>query len=122
MKGGVQLWEEAPARCRLAPASCLGLPNCLTQEFPQVFTFLPFSGPGSMPTFTGLLEVSIQDLLGQWVKLEGCPCPDQTMGPTPFCSLQGQQHPPPFQPPLNPPLGAPSFTSNEDMGTAMTRC
>lgn len=49
-----------------------------------------------MPTVKGLLEVSIQGLLGQWVRLEACPCPDQATGASPLLLPSGTTttHPP----------------------------
>lgn len=78
MQGGVPSWEDvAGSPVRGWPGSCSvprpprlpdsGIPCCVP-------TFLPFSEPASMPTFKGLPEVSIQGPLGQWVRLEGCPC------------------------------------------------
>ena len=66
-----------PVEGGLAPAPCPGLPGCLLQALPAGYRIPAILGAHPMPALKGLLEVSIQGLLGQWVSLEGCPCPDR---------------------------------------------
>ena len=66
-----------PVEGGLAPAPCPGLPGCLLQALPAGYRIPAILGARPMPALKGLLEVSIQGLLGQWVSLEGCPCPDR---------------------------------------------
>lgn len=97
IQGGARLWEEAPDGCGWASSRRVAwllprararasLAACCRHSLLDT-AFLPFSEPALMPALKGLLEVSIQGLSGQWVSLEGCPCPDQTVGPIPCCSL-----------------------------------
>lgn len=97
IQGGARLWEEAPDSCGWASSRRVAwlLPRARARASlaaccrysPLDTAFLPSSEPALMPAHKGLLEVSMQGLSGQWVSLEGCPCPDQAVGPIPCCSL-----------------------------------
>ena len=96
-----------PVEGGLAPAPCPGLPGCLLQALPAGYRIPAILGARPMPALKGLLEVSIQGLLGQWVSLEGCPCPDRLWALPLLISSQIMPLPPVLvttPPPLSSPL------------------
>lgn len=72
-----------------------------------VSEFLPFSEPTSIPTFKGLLEVIIQNLLGQWVRLKGCPAQTRLQSLSLVAPFRDDNTPLPIPAPtLSPPWAA----------------
>lgn len=110
------MWLGPQWEAGLAPASAWAS-DCLTRAFPAG---CPNSCHSLSLPLCPLSKDSLR-LLGQWVGLEGCCCPHQTVGPVPCCFFQGQYSQPSFQAQCHPSLGLPSFTSTEDMGTAVSR-
>lgn len=77
------MWLGSQPEVGLAAAPSPGLPGCLTRAFPAgcLHSCHAQSLP-QCPLSKGCLRLlSIQGLLGQWVRLEGCPCPDQMWVP-----------------------------------------